>query len=472
MTDSGGNGVDDGTARRFAESLIDLFDDVRTRLAPTRSELVSMITEHIGRELLDVTSVNTKFERWEHVSLHLGAERYVTRHTPDAEWFGVGGAMHGHAELIDVLSMANRRDAMFTLGAVEHTTAATGPNEAMEVIQFGLVRTRSASGAPVVIGVRGPTDRTLEPRCVLSVLAADEATATEVRAEIEGLVREVDLYRGKVLSFDVSEYRGNELVSFVPRPELTAHDVVLPDGVLDSIERHVVRTAARTDLLRRHGQHLKRGVLLYGPPGTGKTHTVRYLLSRLTDATVVLLAGNALARLLPQAVGLARRLQPAVLVLEDIDLVAEDRSQTPGGTPVLFDLLNRIDGVASDADVTFVLTTNRVAAVERALTQRPGRVDLAVEIPRPDAQARERLLRLYAEGTDLDLPDASRLVAGTDGVTASFMRELVRRAVSSRLDELGDTDRLTLDEDALRIALEELQEQSNRLTRNIIGGGD
>jgi ATP-dependent 26S proteasome regulatory subunit len=243
---------------------------------------------------------------------------------------------------------------------------------------------------------------------------------------------------------------------------------VLPAGVLDTIERHVVRNADRGDALRRHGQHLKRGVLLYGPPGTGKTHTVRYLMSRMTDATVVLLSGRALATLLSTAVSIARRLQPSVLVLEDIDLVAEDRTFNQGAVPVL---LNRIDGVESDADVTFVLTTNRVEAIERALTERPGRVDLAVEIPKPDADGRERLLRLYAEGVDLDLPDASRLVADTEGVTASFMRELVRRAVSARLDVEPVPDRVALDEPALRAALDELLDQRNSLTRSIIGGG-
>jgi hypothetical protein len=471
MTDSSGNGMDDATARRLAESLVHLYEDVRERLTTDRSEIVSMITEHVGCTLADMPNISTRFEHWEHVNLHLGVARYLALHSPDAEWFGISGAMHGHSDLLDMLVMAERR-GLYQRGPVEYVTAATGPDSAQDIIQIGVVRTYSADGVPVVLGMRGPVEHTPQPRCQLRVLAADPATATDVRAEVERLVREVDIYRDQVLTFDVSEYRGNELVSFLPRPELTAHHVVLPEGVLETIERHVVRNAARGELLRRHGQHLKRGVLLYGPPGTGKTHTVRYLLSRLTGATVVLLAGRALSRLLPLAVSVARRLQPAVLVLEDIDLVAEDRSHMPGASaPVLFDLLNRIDGVESDADVTFVLTTNRVEAVEKALSQRPGRVDLAVEIPKPDAEGRERLLRLYAESTDLDLPDAGGLVADTDGVTASFMRELVRRAVSTQLDHVDGADRVPLDEQALRVALDELLDQSNRLTRSILGGG-
>ncbi|HEX3590116.1 MAG TPA: AAA family ATPase [Pseudonocardiaceae bacterium] len=461
--------LDDTSARRLAGALISLIESARHRVTTgDRSEVVGLITDHIGCALAQLPHVSTAFDRWEHVNLHLGVARYLESHGTEGDWFGVTGSMHGHQDLLDMLSLAERR-GQYELGPVEYTTTATGPDTAIDVIQFGLVRTRSADGEPVVIALRGPAEHSPEPRCLLRVLAADRTVATAVREEVERLVGAVDIHRGQLLAFDISEYRGNEMVSFLPRPELTAHDVVLPDGVLDGIERHVVRNAQRGEQLKRHGQHLKRGILLYGPPGTGKTHTVRYLMSRVTDATIVVLSGRALARFLPAAVTVARKLQPSVLVMEDVDLVAEDRSYN-SSSPVLFELLNRIDGVSRDADVTFVLTTNRVEAVERALSERPGRVDLAVEVPKPDAVGRERLLRLYAEHTELALPDASRLIAGTDGVTASFIRELVRRAVSARLDADGDVDRVRLDEPTLRAALDELLEQRNKLTRSIIGG--
>jgi hypothetical protein len=88
-------------------------------------------------------------------------------------------------------------------------------------------------------------------------------------------------------------------------------------------------------------------------------------------------------------------LQQAVMVLEDVDLVAEDRSFGPGSSPVLFDLLDAMDGAAPDADLLFVLTTNRADLLELALAARPGRVDVAIEIELPDAEARARLLALY-----------------------------------------------------------------------------
>ena len=67
----------------------------------------------------------------------------------------------------------------------------------------------------------------------------------------------------------------------------------------------------------------------------------------------------------------------------------------PGQHPLLFQLLNEMDGLAEDADVVFVLTTNRADLLEPALAARPGRVDQAVELGLPDAPARRALLELY-----------------------------------------------------------------------------
>ena len=256
-------------------------------------------------------------------------------------------------------------------------------------------------------------------------------------------------------------------MSFLPRPELDVADVVLPEGVLDAIERHVVRSARHTARLTELGQHLKRRLLLHGPPGTGKTHTVRYLLGRLQGYTVVVLSGRAMGMLGP-ATALVRRLQPAVLVIEDVDLIAEDRGMHQS-SPLLFELLNRIDGIDADADVTFILTTNRVADMERALADRPGRVDLAVEVPRPDAAGRARLLSLYARGIPLDQEQVARVVEATEGVTASYVRELVRRAVLRALDA-DPTGPVTVQGPALDEALAELTDQRSALTRALLGG--
>ncbi len=121
--------------------------------------------------------------------------------------------------------------------------------------------------------------------------------------------------------------------------------MILPPDLLERIERQVVGVGRHVSWLRANGQHLKRGVLLHGPPGTGKTHTVRYLLGQMPGVTVVVLTGAALG-CIAAACSVARALQPAMVVVEDVDLIAEQRDSRAGQHPLLFQLLNEMDGLA------------------------------------------------------------------------------------------------------------------------------
>ena len=152
--------------------------------------------------------------------------------------------------------------------------------------------------------------------------------------------------------------------------------------------------------------------------------------------TVLILSGGAL-RLIGEACSVARSLQPSLIVVEDVDLIAEERTGPMGHQPLLFQLLNEMDGLGADLDVTFLLTTNRADLLEPALAQRPGRVDHAALLPLPDAGARRRLLQLYQGNLDLDLADLDAVIGRTEGVTASFLKELLRRAALNAADDAG-----------------------------------
>ena len=192
---------------------------------------------------------------------------------------------------------------------------------------------------------------------MLEVLGTDREAARALLDEVRRLMVELNVFRGQVLAFGESQMGHVMLgpIVFLRRPELGRDQLILPDDVLESVEREVFGVAEQRERLRASGQHVKRGMLLWGPPGTGKTHTVRYLISRLREHTVFVLTGGGL-HMVRSACALARMLQPSVVVLEDIDLVAQHReAYGMSGNPLLFDVLNEIDGIAEDADVTFVL---------------------------------------------------------------------------------------------------------------------
>jgi ATP-dependent 26S proteasome regulatory subunit len=78
---------------------------------------------------------------------------------------------------------------------------------------------------------------------------------------------------------------------------------------------------------------------------------------------------------------------------------------------MLFELLNQMEGLAEDADLVFLLTSNRPDVVEPALAARPGRIDLALEIPLPDEGPAvppmpEMLRAIEAAGLPFQFPPA------------------------------------------------------------------
>jgi len=171
----------------------------------------------------------------------------------------------------------------------------------------------------------------------------------------------------------------------------------------------------------------------------------------------------------------ARTLQPSVVVVEDVDLIAEERGTRFGQHQLLFQLLNEMDGLGEDADVTFLLTTNRPDLLEAALAARPGRVDHAVELPVPDAEARRQLIELYRGSLVLDLSDPDVVIKRTDGVTAAFLKELLRRAALTAAEiapaEPGSEDApLRVTDAHLATALDQLLDVRSRLTRTLLGG--
>lgn len=375
-----------------------------------------------------------------------------------------GGGQRHHASLSDMVQQS-QLFPQFPLAQPDYVNLAVGPDAQRQAVGFGL-RLFSYDGGSLAVLQRAADPRAGRQSAALELVAGTAETAAAFLAEYRRRMDSQSVLKGQVISLTVGEYGPSSGgVTFHHRPRLSAREVILPSGLLQKVAGHTVGIASHRQSLKEHGQHLKRGVLLYGPPGTGKTHTVRYLLGRSEGATAVLLSGSSLARI-SEAARIARALQPSIVVLEDCDLIAEDRSFGHGPQPLLFEVLDAMDGLDEDADVAFVLTTNRPDLLERALAQRPGRVDLAVEIPLPALPERIELLRLYSRRAPFSAAVLQSAAERTAGTTASFARELVRRAVvAAALEDASVADA------HLDAAVDGLMADAESLTRSLLGSG-
>jgi ATP-dependent 26S proteasome regulatory subunit len=125
-----------------------------------------------------------------------------------------------------------------------------------------------------------------------------------------------------------------------------------------------------------------------------------------------------------------------------------------------------MDGLSDDADILFLLTTNRPDILEPALAARPGRIDQALEVPLPDEVCRSRLIDLYGRGLDLRLRRRDAIVARTKGVSAAFLRELLRKAALFACDEGCGR---TVEDRHVEAALHDLAVEGGRLTQSLLG---
>ncbi|MGH2843641.1 MAG: AAA family ATPase, partial [Solirubrobacteraceae bacterium] len=461
-----GMSASDAEAREFAAAFRAFLEWLHGPIAGERDEVAELVQGFLGREGSERSVVTRSMPVFEHVNLQTSLDAWSSERGREVS---VQGLMlpphHGGVTLQQLVFGAGHHG--LRLSPPPLVDLANGPDSTLACLRLGLLMVSDELGRYLLM-VNGPNEH--DPSLGLEIAGLEVQQAQAVHARLEQLRRQLNVYRGHVLDISVDPM-GGVVLAFGPTPATAREDVVLPEPVLARVERHALGVATHRDALLAAGQHLKRGLLLYGPPGTGKTHTTRYLVGRMAGYTRLILTGRAL-HAIGSAAELARDLQPGVVVLEDVDLIAEDRSFGRGASPVLFDLLDAMDGAAPDADLLFVLTTNRADLLEPALAARPGRVDVAVEINLPDAEARQRLLALYGRSLPLRLDEAETrdVVERTDGVTASFLKELLRRAMLETLQE--DMPEPVVTATQVSRALADLLDSTQALTRSLLGVGN
>jgi hypothetical protein len=453
-------------AREFATAFRSFLEWVHQTSKNERRQVVpDLIAGFLGPDRVAYSVVTRDLPPFEHVNLQTAVDAWSAHPGRTVEVHGISVPPHHSPPVLQQLIAGDSLPPL-QLTAPALSDLPNGPGSTLGCLKFALLLV-SDSGGRYVLLVQGPSDH--HPGLDVEVAGLPVDQAQRVLAELDRLRGELNVYRGHLLDVSITPMGGIAL-GFAAERGLSRGDVVLPEAVLGRVERHALGVAAHRDALLAARQHLKRGLLLCGPPGTGKTHTVRYLLGQMPGYTRLVLTGRSLVAV-GEVTEMARALQPSVVVLEDVDLVAENRSMGPSSSPVLFDLLDAMDGAAADADLLFLLTTNRADLLEPALAARPGRVDVAVEIGLPDAPARERLLSLYGRGVPLTLTpeDVAAAVERTDGTTASFLKELIRRSV---LEALHDDSALTAVTGAhVSRALDDLLDAAQSVTRTLLGVG-
>lgn len=443
-----------------------------------KKQIVQQIKEHLGCDPASLPILSEEFEIWNHPNLHLALEDFTSRSGRSAKLIGIQGGILSFggislAEIVTPKTMAGFAGLGGAKeGPVQYSNVDLADGKKLACVQGALYL---VSGEPKIIFLMRPNGLKIAGGggTTLDVLAPDKAAAEAAMADIRKAVNEHNIYRGKILSMTKQETVGGPTtvggIKFHSVPTIERSKIILPEGLLKRIERQTTDVGQYSEALRNAKRKMKRGILLHGKPGTGKTLTAMYLASAMSDRTVLLMTGNGLG-LIESSCSIARWLQPSMVVIEDVDLIAEERTNTSSsGHALMFELLNQMDGLNDDCDVLFLLTTNRPEVLEPALASRPGRIDQAYEVPLPDSGCRRRLFELYSEGMTVELEHLDTYIKRTAGASGAFISELMRKAA---LFAAPDGIPIVVKDKHMDEAMHELVIVGGSLTKNLLGFKD
>jgi transitional endoplasmic reticulum ATPase len=214
-------------------------------------------------------------------------------------------------------------------------------------------------------------------------------------------------------------------------------------GGLETVKRELREAVEwplrHADLLSRAGVSPAKGILLHGPPGTGKTLLAKAVASQ-SGVNFISVKGPSLLskfvgeseRAIREVFKKARQAAPCIVFFDEIDALAPTRSSGAADSNVsqrvISQLLTEMDGVEELKGVLVVAATNRRDMLDPALL-RPGRFDLLLEVPPPDAPGRAQILAVHLAGRPVATDVApEELVRRTEGFTGAEIEAACERA--------------------------------------------
>jgi len=251
----------------------------------------------------------------------------------------------------------------------------------------------------------------------------------------------------------------------VERPNVTFSDI----GGQEEAKREMEGLAfalSNPGLYKKWGTKPPKGILLYGPPGTGKTLMAKALASQAEARFFHVKTSDIGSKWYGESEQLVQQIFDAasengktIIYFDEVDSIVPDREGSHEATQrVIGTLLQNIDGLEANDNVMVVASTNRLKAIDPAMT-RAGRLDRLVEVPLPDESGRSHILAIHLEKANtvadrklFDKLDLDRITADTKDFSGADIAEIVRRTLEEKVRQegRGEEPGLVTTEDLLR----------------------
>lgn len=255
---------------------------------------------------------------------------------------------------------------------------------------------------------------------------------------------------------------GGKVMSFAKTKARVSTNIKVRFDDVAGAEEEKVELAEVVEFLRQPkkfsdlGARIPKGVLLVGPPGTGKTLFAKAVAGEagvpffsVSGSDFVEMYVGVGASRVRDLFEMAKRNQPCIIFIDEIDAVGRHRGAGLGGgnderEQTLNQILVQMDGFEANEGVIVIAATNRADILDPALT-RPGRFDRQVYVNLPDVKGREQILKVHARNKplapDVNLKNVARLSAGFSGADlANLLNEAAILAARANKKFIGNAE--------------------------------
>jgi proteasome regulatory subunit len=300
-----------------------------------------------------------------------------------------------------------------------------------------------------------------------------------------------DFTPGTEVALDPNSFKVTDIVErgrdaeFEPiETDVTFQDVGGLDHVITNLSSNVGAqlNSNKKKKIEEWGMDMDKSMLLVGKPGTGKTHLVK-ALSNEYDADMFMINGPQLVeKFIGEGAKKVKRLyeqarssdKPAIVFIDEIDAIAKKRldDRRHGGEEVertMSQLLSELDGLDSEeGSVISIFATNTPDIMDPALLNRTS----AIEVPVPNSEAKEEILKVHTRRIDLaDDVDPSLVAAELDDdFTGRDIKQIVRQASVNALDRFGDVKAAEVSMKDFQEAITDLKEGNVGVEKDFLSG--
>jgi vacuolar protein-sorting-associated protein 4 len=244
------------------------------------------------------------------------------------------------------------------------------------------------------------------------------------------------------------------------KPSVKMSDVAGLEDAKQAINDAIIAPMKHPELFKGKSRQPWRGILFYGPAGCGKTLIAKAVASEVNATFFNVSAGNIVSKWLGESeklvmnlFTLARRNQPAIVFMDELDSVGVSRSgdDVGGERRLKTQLLTELQGLASDLEdrVTVIGATNLPWELDFALR---SRFEKKIHVPLPDKPARKRIFEIHMEEIDVAPEvDFDELADLSEGYSGRDISVVCREAAMEPIRDLQRIGRMDEEEEIIDI---------------------